>query len=223
MNLARREYYERLNDLVQQYMYIDALLDSAIPHDLLNEYQTDIEASAFRPVNVPDTINEESSSPDSPPQNSNFTPESYGTIRPSSATKPLPLTRTPKDIFRSSESLPLLQRQDDEDEDDEMLPDHPPAHEDGFGPRPHLPWLEDAEVDHDDPVVTLAIWVNFIANGILLAGKLAVIMSVPSMSVLASLVDAVLDFLSTVIVWVTTRLISASQQDQHSYPVGRRK
>lgn len=223
MSKPLREYYERLNDLVQQYMYIDALLDSAIPHDLLNEYQTDIEASAFRPVNVPDTINEESSSPDSPPQSNNFTPESYGTIRPSSATKPLPLTRTPKDIFRSSESLPLLQRQDDEDEDDEMLPDHPPAHEDGFGPKPHLPWLEDAEIDHDDPVVTLAIWVNFIANGILLVGKLAVIMSVPSMSVLASLVDAVLDFLSTVIVWVTTRLISASQSDQHSYPVGRRK
>ncbi|KAH7137281.1 hypothetical protein B0J13DRAFT_639628 [Dactylonectria estremocensis] len=224
MSAPLREYYERINDLVQQYMYIDALLDSAIPHDLLNEYQTDIEASAFRPVNVPDTINEETPSPSiSPPQTTTFTPESYGTIRGNGQSKPLPLTRTPKDIFRSSESLPLLQRQADSDSDDDMQPDHPPAHEDGFGPKPLLPWLEDAEVDHDDPVVTLAIWVNFIANGILLAGKLAVIMSVPSMSVLASLVDAVLDFLSTVIVWITTRLISASQSDQHSYPVGRRK
>ena len=71
--------------------------------------------------------------------------------------------------------------------------------------------------------MTLAIWVNFIANGILLAGKLVVVFSVPSMSVLASLVDAVLDFLSTAIVWTTTRLISASQQDQYSYPVGRRR
>ncbi|KAK7421062.1 hypothetical protein QQX98_002420 [Neonectria punicea] len=225
MTKPLREYYERINDLIQQYMYIDALLDSAIPHELLNEYQTDIEASAFRPLKVPDTIREEtaSSPSDSPPQtNNSFTPESYGTVKASTPNKPL--TRTPKDIFRSSESLPLLQRQDVEDDDeDSLLPDHPPAHEDGFGPKPLLPWLEDAEIDSDDPIVTLAIWVNFIANGILLVGKLAVVLEVPSMSVLASLVDAVLDFLSTVIVWVTTRLISASQSDQHSYPVGRRK
>jgi divalent metal cation (Fe/Co/Zn/Cd) transporter len=62
-----------------------------------------------------------------------------------------------------------------------------------------------------------------IANIVLLAGKIAVIISVPSMSVLASLVDGVLDFLSTAIVWTTTRLISAGQQDQHHYPVGRRR
>ena len=95
--------------------------------------------------------------------------------------------------------------------------------EDGSGPRPNLPWLEDGDIDSDDPVVTLAIWINFIANTILLAGKIAVIVSVPSMSVLASLVDAVLDFLSTAIVWTTTRLISASHHDQYSYPVGRRR
>ena len=71
--------------------------------------------------------------------------------------------------------------------------------------------------------MTLAIWVNFIANAALLAGKIVVVISTPSMSVLASLVDAVLDFLSTAIVWITTRLISASQQDQYSYPVGRRR
>ena len=36
--LKSREYYERTNELIQQYMYIDCLLDSSIPHDLLNEY-----------------------------------------------------------------------------------------------------------------------------------------------------------------------------------------
>lgn len=90
------------------------------------------------------------------------------------------------------------------------------------GPRPLLPWLEDADIDSDDPVVTLAIYVNLVANVVLLAGKIAVIISVPSMSVLASLVDAVLDFLSTAIVWTTTRLISSSQSD-YRYPVGRRR
>ncbi|KAJ4313248.1 hypothetical protein N0V84_009520 [Fusarium piperis] len=227
MSKPLREYYERTNELIQQYLYIDALLDSAIPHELLNEYQTELEASAFRPIDVPDTINEEpSTASDSPPMNgstpASFTPGSYGTVKASNSCTKLPATRTPKDIFRSSESLPMLRQAGDEDEDDEPPP-APASQEDGAGPKPNLPWLEDAEVDSDDPIVTLAIWVNFIANAILLAGKLAVIVSVPSMSVLASLVDAVLDFLSTVIVWITTRLISASHQDQYSYPVGRRK
>ena len=207
-------------------MYIDCLLDSTIPHDLLNEYQTELEASAFRPLDVPDTIREEhSTSSNSPPSVWNpgngigdrtFAPGSYGTVNGN--VKPLPLTRTPKDIFRSSESLPLLQREDDED-----VPSLPDTVDDGSGPKPNLPWLEDGDIDSDDPIVTLAIWVNFIANGILLAGKLAVVVSVPSMSVLASLVDAILDFLSTAIVWTTTRIISSSHQDQYSYPVGRRR
>ena len=38
---------------------------------------------------------------------------------------------------------------------------------------------------------------------------------------LASLVDAALDFLSTAIVWTTTKLIA--RQDQYAYPVGRRR
>ncbi|GAM86855.1 hypothetical protein ANO11243_048750 [Dothideomycetidae sp. 11243] len=42
-----------------------------------------------------------------------------------------------------------------------------------------------------------------------------------SVSVLASLVDAALDFLSTAIIWTTTYLISKS--DQYNYPVGRRR
>lgn len=229
----RREYYERTNDLIQQYLYIDALLDSAIPHDLLNEYQAELDASAFRPVDVPDTINEEpsTSTSETTPLNTStptsITPGSYGAIsvKHSSSTTKLPATRTPQDIFRSSENLPLLQRQDhgDDEDEDEPQPPRPASKDDDSGPKPLLPWLEDAEIDSDDPIVTLAIWVNFIANAVLLAGKLVVIMSVPSMSVLASLVDAVLDFLSTVIVWITTRLISSSHHDQYSYPVGRRK
>ncbi|KAH7257252.1 hypothetical protein BKA59DRAFT_101625 [Fusarium tricinctum] len=226
-----REYYERTNDLIQQYLYIDALLDSAIPHDLLNEYQAELDSSAFRSVDVPDTITEETTttttetSPFNGSTPASFTPGSYGavSVKPNNSSTKLPATRTPQDIFRSSENLPLLQRPDHSEDEDEEPPSVPASQGDDNGPKPLLPWLEDAEIDSDDPIVTLAIWVNFIANGILLAGKLAVIVSVPSMSVLASLVDAVLDFLSTIIVWITTRLISSSHHDQYSYPVGRRK
>lgn len=253
-SVRSREYYERTNELIEQYMYIDCLLDSSIPHELLNEYNAELEASAFKPIDVPATIAEEPSASQSlsaslsasfsanPDQQLQFLAGSYGSLTQNgngavdSGTKPvsLPQKRTPKDIFRSSENLPLLQHRHNDHDDDEDEEDTGSRDEDSPlvaknqksgspGPRPNLPWLEDADVDSDDPVVTFAIWVNMIANIILLAGKLAVVISVPSMSVLASLVDAVLDFLSTAIVWTTTRLISSGYQDQHHYPVGRRR
>ncbi|OAQ99279.1 hypothetical protein LLEC1_02295 [Akanthomyces lecanii] len=241
MSAKLREYYERTNDLIQQYMYIDCLLDSTVPHELLNEYNAELEASAFRGVDIPNTISEE---PDSSSLSGSTTDQfnggvSYGSTNtlpplPSSEsankTPPLPAKRTPKDIFRSSENLTMLpQNQAAEEEEDirrsvadERRPLLQPDSKDlENGPRPLLPWLEDGEVDSNDPVVTLAIYVNLIANVVLLVGKIIVIISVPSMSVLASLVDAVLDFLSTAIVWTTTRLIASSSSDLDRYPVGR--
>ncbi|KAK8126811.1 uncharacterized protein PG998_002570 [Apiospora kogelbergensis] len=187
-----REYYERTNYLIQQYMYIDRLLDSSLPHDLLNEYNT-LPPSHFQGLEVPDTISEEPSSTDA----SSKSPSANGHVTPS--------------VMGSSDSAAATV----EDEEGEVW-------DETLGPKPEIPWLEDDDdVDSGDRIVSLAIYVNFAANAILLAGKIAVIMSVPSMSVLASLVDAVLDFLSTVIVWTTTWLIS--RQDQYKYPVGRRR
>ncbi|KAK0760057.1 hypothetical protein N5P37_007136 [Trichoderma harzianum] len=230
-----REFYQRTNSLIQQYMYIDCLLDSSIPHELLNEYANELEASAFKPVDIPDTIAEETPQASYQTQSHlNQIAGSYGSINNFASghnssssstlkTAALPQRRTPKDIFRSSENLPLLQHEDDEatESHSQLQSPQPNVLPKEAGPQPNLPWLEDADLDHDDPIVALAIWINLIANVILLAGKIAVIISVPSMSVLAALVDAVLDLLSTAIVWTTTRLISSSQRDQHNYPVGR--
>ncbi|WQF85054.1 Putative cation efflux protein [Colletotrichum destructivum] len=221
MPMHIRKYYERNNDLIRMYLYIDQLLDSSVPHDLLNEYHQALDASAYRPVDVPQTITEESPTPTSPPSrgglaygtSANASVQNSSTEQSSSANsiQQKAAKRKPKDIFRSTESTPLLNGSNDEEEG---LADQP---------KPEIPWLEDGDLDSSDPIVTLAIWVNFIANAFLLIGKVLVVISVPSVSVLASLVDAVLDFLSTAIVWTTTRLIAASQNDQHSYPVGRRR
>ncbi|KAL2137057.1 hypothetical protein VTI74DRAFT_9663 [Chaetomium olivicolor] len=200
MSKPLRKYHERVNYLVQQYLYIDRLLDSSLPHDLLNEYNN-MPASAFRGVEVPATILETSTALEEPPRK---------------------VLRTPRAIYRPTETTPLFSSRDgaaingtiaDDDDDDNDL-------ETGRL-KPEIPWLEDDVVDSDAPIVTLAIYVNFVANAILLAGKIAVIISVPSVSVLASLVDALLDFLSTIIVWLTTWLIR--KQDQYRYPVGRRR
>ncbi|KAF3060955.1 Metal tolerance protein 3 [Daldinia childiae] len=236
MRKPLREYYERTNYLVQQYLYIDRLLDSSLPHDLLNEYN-DLPHHSFKDVDIPATISEEQSSGASLTKSNNEggqgSEDLLGPITPlTNFSSPQNVTfadgeagddtdvvapgvvvtkkvkRTPKDIYRPTETTPLFLNDEEEGQWD--------------GPKPEIPWLEeDEELDSGDKIVATAIYVNFTANVLLLAGKIAVVISVSSMSVLASLVDAVLDFLSTVIVWTTTWLIS--RQDQYKYPVGRRR
>ncbi|KAI1176874.1 hypothetical protein F4777DRAFT_544660 [Nemania sp. FL0916] len=210
-----REYYERTNYLVQQYLYIDRLLDSSLPHDLLNEYN-DLLPSSIAGVEVPETIAEDAASvsrsisiPANGHRSGDGSSDEDGSpqqrARSGSSKK---VKRTPKDIYRATETTPLFNNGEDEEQG---------------APKPEIPELDadDEDLDSNSPVVTLAIYINFTANVLLLAGKIAVMASVSSMSVLASLVDAVLDFLSTVIVWVTTVLIS--RQDQYKYPAGRRR
>lgn len=171
-----------------------------MPHDLLNEYN-DLPPWAFRGgLEAPATT---------PPTNG-VTAEPAPTV-----SKTRKIKRTPKDIYRPTETTPLFSDDSNavDDEDGDQVASQ--------GTRPEIPWLEDDDVDSSASIVTLAIYINFAANAILLAGKLAVVLSVPSVSVLASLVDAILDFLSTAIVWITTWLIS--RQDQYRYPIGRRR
>ncbi|EFW98842.1 cation diffusion facilitator [Grosmannia clavigera kw1407] len=260
-----RAYYERNNMLIQQYLYIDRLLNSSLPHDLLNEYNSLHSSRSYRGLEVPATISEESMSASPTGSGQLSTPPLGGATAAGAATAAAAarrVKRTPKAIYRPAETTPLLEAHgtDDEDEDDSHDPDEERLptpggsglQGNGYGaatmtttaaaatiadadadttsptgsqsPRVEdIPLLleEDEDVDSTAPVVTLAIYVNLAANAILLAGKLAVVLSVPSISVLASLVDAVLDFLSTAIVWTTTWLIS--NQDQYRYPVGRRR
>ena len=63
-----REYYERNNYLIQQYLYVDRLLDSSLPHSLIQEYQhTELySADANGKPHVPPTINEEPHKPTNP-------------------------------------------------------------------------------------------------------------------------------------------------------------
>jgi hypothetical protein len=177
-------------------------LDSSLPHDLLNEYNDTPGvggSSGLRNVEVPPICEE----PQTPNTDSGVvTPTGNGTGALTKKVK-----RTPREIYKvSSEAQPLLDPEDDDDRD---------------GPKPEIPGMEDDSVESGDRIVQIAIYVNFAANAVLLAGKIAVIVLTSSLSVLASLVDAALDFLSTAIVWTTTRMIA--RRDQYQYPVGRRR
>ena len=192
-----REYYQRNNHLISSYLYIDRLLDSSLPHNLIQEYNH----SSDHDLHIPKTISEESTS-------------TFDDQHPSADIKPtanglgsqVKVKRTPKALYK----LP--------DENTPLLGDDAQG-----GPKPHEVWDLDDDGDQESgsKVVTIAIYVNLAANAILLAGKIAVMALTSSLSVLASLVDAALDFLSTAIVWTTTKLIS--RQNQYKYPVGRRR
>ncbi|KAL9009433.1 MAG: hypothetical protein Q9173_005541 [Seirophora scorigena] len=203
MRKQSRQYYERNNRLISSYLYIDRLLDSSLPHTLIQEYNQ----PAGPDVAIPQTISEESPSPAS----SEPDPSLHAIDKPveNGYSTKVRVKRTPKDLYR----LP-------DGEDTPLLGDADGA---ASGPRAHdiIAFSEEEEASAGSPIVTIAIYINLAANAILLAGKIAVIVLTSSLSVLASLVDAALDFLSTAIVWTTTKLIS--RQDAYAYPVGRRR
>lgn len=219
MKRPLREYYERCNYLISHYIYIDRLLDSSLPHDLIQEYQHQAMAKAQGRNQTMDTIAEVQEPSSATTPTTNGTPTTAGASSPSLLPK---VKRTPKNLYKlpePGEQTPLLLKGVDEepeaveadDETDQLL-----------GQDIDLELLvEDEGVDSSDPVVTVALYINLVANAVLLVAKIAVIVLTSSLSVLASLVDAALDFLSTAIVWITTKLIS--HQDQYAYPIGRRR
>jgi cation diffusion facilitator family transporter len=206
-----RQYYERNNSLIQQYLYIDKLLDSSLPHDLIQEYNQPTRSHVEgRVMDIPNTIAEEGQSP---LYSGTPTPvDSYGSLLENGNTTPTDgpkkLKRTPKNLYRlpsAEETTPLVRNEEDNDDDITVMPE----------------WIPDEDADSNTPVVRMAIYLNLAANTILLILKIIVTVLTSSVSVLASMVDAALDFLSTAIVWTTTRLIS--QSDTYQYPVGRRR
>jgi hypothetical protein len=186
--------------LIQQYVYIDRLLDSSLPHDLIQEYQY-INTPVALPLDVPNTILEES-------PNGTHSGSSTSLGGSFSEANPAKIKRTPKNLYKiSNERTPLLSG----DEEVNLV-----------GETHHMPqWVPEEEPDSGDGIVTFAIYVNLVANTVLLVLKIIATLLTSSVSVLAALVDAVLDFLSTAIVWTTTRLISAN--DDYQYPIGRRR
>lgn len=206
-----REYYERNNDLIQHYMYIDRLLDSSLPHNLIQEYSNHESSN----VNIPSTITEEVPTPIPTP--GPLTPNGLGVDTPPlsaspSGNNPQPnkVKRTPKNLYKvpdADEQTPLLAPVEDDEPD---------------SPKISLPeWVPEEDEDTDSPIVKIALYMNLSANTVLLILKIIVAIMTSSLSVIASLVDAALDFLSTAIVGLTSWMIA--RQDQYAYPVGRRR
>jgi hypothetical protein len=215
-----RKYYERNNYLIQHYMYIDRLLDSSLPHNLIQEY-SNLESGH---VKIPSTIAEESAThtpvsahqPSTGGSSEASTPPHSANSQGNNGSAQIKVKRTPKNLYKvpeADEQTPLLPDGDHYDHE----PDDDPE-----SPKVEMPdWEPEEDEDTESPVVKFALYLNFAANAILLILKIIVTVLTSSLSVLASLVDAALDFLSTVIVWFTSWMIA--RQDKYAYPIGRRR
>ncbi|SMR56636.1 unnamed protein product [Zymoseptoria tritici ST99CH_1E4] len=222
-----RKYYERNNYLIQHYMYIDRLLDSSLPHDLIQEYHHP-QTSAMQNLRqeaLPETISEEEQVEPMrvyPDRHGSFDSidADGGFYANGEAAQPPPrVKRTPKDIY--SFKTPGNSEEAVENGEEEPLLKRTNTRGD-VEAAPEIPELEyEEEASSQSTVVKVAIIINLIANTALLIMKLVVVLLSSSVSVLASLVDAALDFLSTAIVGITTRLISRT--DQYAFPIGRRR
>ena len=194
MKKATRQYYERNNALIGRYLYIDRLLDSDLPHVLIEDYNRPSNGAL---VDIPQTIVEEPSpvqaSESSSQEDSPSSPQDHGNAQTR-------LKRTPKNLYR--------------------LPDEQTPLMGGDGPIPELYSAEDENVDGSSGIVKLALVINAIVNGLLFLGKAYVSYVSASVSVLASLIDAALDLLSSLIFWATSWL--AGRSDKQNYPIGRR-
>ncbi|CAH7684016.1 hypothetical protein BY996DRAFT_4587205 [Phakopsora pachyrhizi] len=113
-----------------------------------------------------------------------------------------------------SEQSPRLQHSRLNDEDLESTP--------LLGPRESAEKLDREQREERD--VRMAIYINFFINFVLLSGKIVVALLSNSISLIASLVDSAMDFLSTAIIWWTNRKIdSKSWQSIWQYPTGKRR
>ncbi|EPS43059.1 hypothetical protein H072_2951 [Dactylellina haptotyla CBS 200.50] len=183
-----REYYQKVNQQIDRYIWVDRLLDSALVPRLLSSYA--------QCHTIPEGAeSEDLESGEGAGEGAGSGGEGYGATGGSGSNGPrTPLRRRPSYVRKmADEETPLL---------DENT------------------WGEESE-EKMGGIVKLAIYVNLAANTILLIGKIVVTLLTSSLSVLASLVDSALDFLSTAIIGLTTYLIS--RRDNHRYPVGRRR
>lgn len=94
-------------------------------------------------------------------------------------------------------------------------------------PPLHLPCFPSSQRTNADreedfrASVRWAVNLNFVINILLLGAKIAVVLLSHSMSLVASTVDSAMDFLSTLIIFYTSKVIEHKDwKSQYSYPSG---
>ncbi|ODV64225.1 cation diffusion facilitator family transporter ASCRUDRAFT_20416, partial [Ascoidea rubescens DSM 1968] len=76
--------------------------------------------------------------------------------------------------------------------------------------------------EEDARIIVIAILINYFINVLLLIGKIIVTILTSSISIMASLVDSFLDFLSTTIIYITNKYSKTTDwNSKNKYPIGK--
>lgn len=206
-----RRFYEEQNELISEYEDVDKLLDTGVHYEMIQNYDenTSSGTSDEDETSVEDADEENAASKDSQQQNdSKKTENMSGTIistsgqvaDPAVASKPL----RKKNSSGSNSS----------GEHRHVPEDAVPGNIDAKGAKVL------GEEKEGDRTVKTAIYVNFAVNILLLLAKIVVVYASMSMSILASLVDSVLDLMSTLIILFANKYAAMKSA---RFPIGRKR
>ncbi|KAG0258955.1 hypothetical protein BG011_002958 [Mortierella polycephala] len=181
----------------QYYQSLNEVLDSfAEVEEILRDHKEEEQANATKQLQLPplrDALHSRSSTSDV----QSFV--SYGLM---------PQTPSPGDVAIHGYTRHVSNRSYGEDNDDP-------------GSLEEAPLLEYKKKQRtSSEQVQLAINVSFIANIFLFILKIWTVMLSDSLAVLASMIDSLMDLLSSAIIWYSARLRS-NTLDRHIYPVGK--
>ena len=192
-----RDFYREQNDLIDRYEDIDMLLDTGIQLQMIQNYADNTST---------DTTSDNSKS------DCNDYEQALVPRKADSLTIPLSAQNMKKKFSADTE---ISETSKGTRKKRHILPSAVPGNIDLEGAKilgsPH---------ESSSAIVQYAIYFNFFLNVVLLAGKIVVVYLSDSLSLIASLVDSALDFLSTLIIFIANRYaIKASSK----FPVGRKQ
>lgn len=197
-----KDFYSTQNDLIDRYEDIDMLLDTGIQLQMIQNYADNTSTdSSFN--------NTESDGDDDEVdvEDQTLLPQKNDCLTvPISSKKMKKKFSADTEISETSKSTRKKRH---------ILPSAVPGNIDLEGAKilgsPH---------QSSSAIVQYAIYFNFFLNVVLLAGKIVVVYLSDSLSLVASLVDSALDFLSTLIIFIANKYaIKASSK----FPVGRKQ
>lgn len=193
-----KDFYKGQNEMINRYKDIDLLLDTGIQLEMIQNYADNTSTSSSN--SDTDSANTDDHTVDSKTrQTSNSSSNNVLAI---------PTSKKMKKTYNGGSNSANSKRY---------------AHIDSSTPG-NID-LEGAKIlghghDNDSNVIKYAIFLNFLLNVILLVGKFVVVYLSDSLSLVASLVDSSLDFLSTLIIFIANRY---AIKKSSRFPVGRKQ
>ncbi|KAG7834614.1 hypothetical protein KL919_002524 [Ogataea angusta] len=118
-------------------------------------------------------------------------------------------------LLDSGIHISMLEGYDTSNAEDGLQFMNPPANIDLEGGK-----MLGFDTEENEAIVDLAIKVNFVINVVLLASKIFIVYFTKSVSIIASLVDSALDFLSTLVIFFSNKYASSQSA---RFPIGRKR